>query len=458
MALVDLITVPTDPVVLERLSAVELKLLGFNVITPSMSTVARQLVLDAGGNIFVQAGTYNVLSNADTWQFSQNSIVSFSPKSLISAGANGVTLMRMSSQYVVSSFIRNCKLYNPRTSTVGFTGCTGLHVYDGRNNSGVFGHWHDMGTGAGGIGTLIEHYSYGFRYYDSEILNGGPGSTRLLLRNGVNAVTIQNHIGYSGDHAGPLPDYGIVVFNGLDGSFSFPPGSDLWPTAAVLINGGYSQNTMLYGLLDSGVSTMVNGTYFERNARSDVALGAGSFYFTSIGTHHSLNIGESCFRINGATGANIGPFNPADRSIGQFNAIAGTNCRADGSKIDGDRLTATDGTGIGVVTGLILNLGLGKVRQYSAGTLPIKIREGFSVYRMNVSSGLNITVTGTPYDGQTLCLQVRGSSIASLSFAGVPVDVTGANTAVTKGATFYATYWSSLGTWTLTMPVWNAVP
>lgn len=458
MALVELVTVPTDPAVLQRLSTVELKLLGFNVITPSMNTVARQLVLDAAGNIFVQPGTYTVMSNADTWKYSQNSNVSFAPGSLVQAGANNVELMLMSSQYVGSSFIRNCKLYNPRTSAVGFSGCTGLHVYDGRNNSGVFGHWHDMGVGSGGLGTLIEHYSYGFRYYDSEILNGGAGGTRLMLRNGVNAVTIQNHIGYSGDHAGPLPDYGIVIFNGLNGDFNFPPGADLWPTAAVLINGGYSQNTTLYGLLDSGVSTMVNGMYFERNARSDVALATGSFYFTSIGTHHSLNIGESCFRVNGATGANIGPFNPADRSVGQFNALAGTNCRADGSKIDGDRLTAIDGTGIGVVTGLILTLGVGKVRQYTSGTLPIKIREGFSVYRMNVTSGLNITVTGAPYDGQIVCMQVRGSSIASLSFAGIPVDVTGANTVVTKGATFTATYWQNIGAWVLSMPAWNAVP
>jgi len=420
-------------------------------IYPTMTNAKINEMLTAGGSFFVNAGTYTVASSADTWKLGQNSRVYWSPNALLQAGADSVTLLRGSSQDVGSSFIRNCKVYGARLSLVGFNNCIGIKCYDMRNNSEVSDVWIDMGLGTNNLGLLVEHYSYGIRLNDSEIINGGVGSTRIMLRNGVNAVTIKDHMGYSGDHSGPLPDYGIVVFNGLDGAFNFPDGSDLWPTAAVCITGGYSQNTSKYGLLESGVSTYVSGTYFERNAVSDVTLGTGSYYFTSKATHHSLNIGESCFRSQGANHANIGAFNPADRSIGQFNFTGGNNCRADGSKLWGAFLDK-----IGVVTGLRLDLGEGSVKQYTAETLPIKVREGFRSYRINVTSGMNITVTGSPYDGQVINMLVRGSNIAALSFAGVPVDVTGANTVVTKTAQFTATYWASIGKWTLTMPSWTA--
>ncbi|EEY3950857.1 hypothetical protein DFX87_18150, partial [Escherichia coli] len=167
--------------------------------------------------------------------------------------------------------------------------------------------------------------------------------------------------------------------------------------------------------------------------------------------HFSLNIGESQWRISGANHFDIGPFNPADRSIGVFNVLSGNNGKADGGKIWGAFLDK-----LGVVDGLELDMGPGSVKQYTAKTLPIKIREGFRSYRMNVTTGLNITLTGTPYDGQEINMMVRGSNIAALSFAGVPVDVTGANTTQIKTASFTATYWSEINKWTLTMPQWTA--
>ncbi|EMM6514090.1 hypothetical protein RVV74_000708 [Enterobacter ludwigii] len=185
---------------------------------------------------------------------------------------------------------------------------------------------------------------------------------------------------------------------------------------------------------------------------SDVSLGSGSYYFTSIGTHHSLNIGQSCFRGRGANYARIGVFGPATRSIGQYDFdSACKQCSADGSQIWGDFLNSP-----GALDGLRLDLGMGSIKQYSTTDLPIKVREGYRSYRINVTSGLNITITGTPYDGQVLSITARGSNIASLTFAGVPVDVTGANTAITKTGQFTATYWASIGKWTLSMPQWTA--
>lgn len=420
-------------------------------IYPTMTNAEINTILAAGGGVYFNEGEYIVSTTADTFKLNQNLRIMSHPRALLKAGGNGVTVMRASSQDIGTT-VRNFKAYELRIDLNGFNNCIGFHGYDVRNNSLISDMWIDMKLGTGCTGLLIEHYSYGMRLDNVEILNGGTGSTRRMLRNGVNAVTLKDHIGYSADHLGPLPDYDTVILNGLNGDFNFPAGSDLWPTAAVNIVGGFMQNTAKYGLLDSGVSTNVVGTYFERNAVSDVALAAGSYYFTSNAIHHSLDVGESCYRIAGASNYNIGPFNPATRSIGQFNALSGTNGKGDGSKIWGTFLD----TGIGVVDGIRLDLGAGSVKQYTAGTLPIKIREGFRSYRMNVTTGLNITLTGTPYDGQEINMMVRGSNIASLSFAGVPVDVTGANTATTKTAQFTATYWASLGKWTLSMPQWTA--
>lgn len=420
-------------------------------IYPTMTNAEINTILAAGGCVYFNAGEYVVSSAADTFKLNQHLRIMSHPRALLKAGANGVTVMRASSQDIGTT-VRNFKAYELRIDLNGFNNCIGFHGYDVRNNSLISDMWIDMKLGTSCTGLLIEHYSYGMRLDNVEILNGGTGSVRRMLRNGVNSVTLKDHIGYSADHLGPLPDYDTVIFNGLNGAFNFPSGSDLWPTAAVNIVGGFMQNTAKYGLLDSGVSTNVIGTYFERNAVSDVALAAGSYYFTSKATHHSLNIGESCFRISGASHYDIGEFNPADRSIGQFNAISGTNGKGNGSKFWGTTLDSN----IGVVDGIRLDLGPGSVKQYTAGTLPIKIREGFRSYRMNVTSGLNITVTGAPFDGQVINMLVRGSNLTSLSFAGVPVDVTGANTAQTKTAQFTATYWASIGKWTLSMPSWTA--
>ncbi|WP_431641290.1 phage tail protein [Enterobacter hormaechei] len=421
------------------------------VIYPTMSNSQIQTVLAAGGEIYVSDGVYDVSSSTETWKLAQNSRIYFSANSLLRATANNVTVLRMSSLDVSSSFIRNCKAFMPRISLNGKTGCIGIHVYSARNNSSLEDPWVDMTLGTGCIGIQIEFMSYGVIVTRPEVLNGNTGGTRILIRNGPNAISIRDHRCYSGVPADGQPDRSITVLNGLDGSFSFDY-ITTFPTASVNITGGYSQNTNQYGLLDSGVSTYVDGVYFENNAVSDVSLGSGSYYFTSIGTHHSLNIGQSCFRGRGANYAKIGVFGPATRSVGQYDFdSACKQCSADGSQIWGDFLNSP-----GALDGLRLDLGMGSIKQYSATDLPIKVREGYRSYRINVTSGLNITITGTPYDGQVLSVTARGSNIASLTFAGVPVDVTGANTAITKTGQFTATYWASIGKWTLSMPQWTA--
>ncbi|HCR1974496.1 TPA: phage tail protein [Enterobacter hormaechei subsp. xiangfangensis] len=421
------------------------------VIYPAMNNSQIQEILSSGGEIYVSDGVYDVSSSSETWKLAQNTRIYFSANSLLRATDNNVTVLRMSSLDVSSSFIRNCKAFMPRVSLNGKTGCIGIHVYSARNNSSLEDPWVDMTLGAGCIGIQIEFMSYGVIVTRPEVLNGNTGGTRILVRNGPNAISIRDHRCYSGIPADGQPDRSITVLNGLDGSFSFDY-ITTFPTASVNITGGYSQNTNQYGLLDSGVSTYVDGVYFENNAVSDVSLGSGSYYFTSIGTHHSLNVGGSCFRGRGANYAKVGVFGPATRSLGQYDFdSACKQCSADGSQIWGDFLNA-----LGTLDGLRLDLGMGSIKQYSTTDLPIKIREGYRSYRLNVTSGLNIAISGTPYDGQVLSVTARGSNIASLTFAGVPVDVTGANTATTKTGQFTATYWASIGKWTLSMPQWTA--
>lgn len=70
--------------------------------------------------------------------------------------------------------------------------------------------------------------------------------------------------------------------------------------------------------------------------------------------------------------------------------------------------------------------------------------------------GMNIPTYGGPYDVQQITLILRGSSITSLLFAGVNIDVTGANTTQTKTALVITTCWAAIDKWTLTMTSWTA--
>jgi hypothetical protein len=110
----------------------------------------------------------------------------------------------------------------------------------------------------------------------------------------------------------------------------------------------------------------------------------------------------------------------------------------------------------GISAGIRVDRGEGSTKQYTSGSLPLNIDEGYRMYVINVTSGMSIAITGTPYDGQEVTCVFRGANISSLTFAGIPVDVTGANTATTKTAFVIAKYWASINKWTLSMPQWTA--
>lgn len=420
-------------------------------IYPTMTNAEINTLLAAGGGIYFNAGDYTVSAASETFKFGQNTQVFFHPNAKIKAGADGVTVARASSLDVNSAFIRNCKIHDIRIDLAGFKNCIGLHLYSARNNTGVFDPWIDMGLGTGNTGVKIEFMSYGVIISNSEVLNGGTGGKRLFVLNGPNAITIKDHRGYSGDPANKC-DYGIVVFNSTDGSTNVDY-VNTFSTAAVCITGGFSQNTSQFGLYDSADGTNVYGMYFERNDIADINLSGGSRDFYCSGINHSHSIGDCMYRGRGCVGAVIHAPNNGLRTR-WFDFSGASQCYAYIPRARS--FPAGTVIPIGNTDGLAVDRGAQSFAQYTAGTLPIDVRQGYALYYLNVTSGLNITVSGTPYNGQKINMLVRGSNIASLSFAGVPVDVTGANTSQIKTALFTATYWASIGKWTLTMPSWTA--
>lgn len=425
-------------------------------IYPTMSNAEINSILASGGAIYFNSGTYTVSSTNDTFKLGQNSRVYFHPNALLKAGANGVTVLRGSSLDVSSSFIRNCKIYSPRVETVGFNNCIGIHMYSARNNTSLDEPWVNMGVGTGNTGIKIEFMSYGIVLSNSEVLGGGSGSRRIFVVNGPNAITIKDHQGYSPVPEEGVPDYGIVIFNGPNGDSTTFDFSTTFPTAGVCITGGFSQNTSQFGLLDSADGTNLYGMYFELNTEADVALSTASRDFYAAGVQHSGGApGKYMYRGRGCTAAVINAPSNGLRMNGIFDFSSScSQCYAyipKARQFPGGTLVATGNTG-----GLIVDRGAASVKQYTSAELPLNITDGYSVYRMNVTTGMNITVTGTPINGQKINMLVRGSNIAALSFAGVPVDVTGANTTQTKTASFTATYLAEVGKWTLTMTSWTA--
>ncbi|HAV1453510.1 TPA: hypothetical protein JG846_000252 [Enterobacter hormaechei subsp. steigerwaltii] len=421
------------------------------VIYPTMTNSAIQTILSGGGEIYVSDGTYEITSTSETWKLSQNTRVTFSSGALLKPTVDSVTVLRMSSLDVSSQFIRNAKCFGPRIDMTGRSGCIGIHFYNARNNSGIYYPWVDMGIGTNNTGIKVEFMSYGLTIRDPEVLNGGVGGRRIFILNGPNAINIENHRGYSSDPANKC-DYGIVIFNSTDGSTNVDF-VNTFTTAAVCITGGFSQNTSLYGINDSADGTNVYGMYFERNDVADISLSSGSRDFYCVGIQHSHSVGDCMYRGRGCVGAVIQSPSNGLRTR-WFDFSGASQCYAYIPRARA--FPAGTLVPIGNTDGLAVDRGAQSFSQYTSTSLPIDVRQGYALYYLNVTSGMNITVSGTPYNGQKINMLVRGAEISSLSFSGVPVDVTGANTTQTKTASFSATYWTALGKWTLTMPQWTA--
>lgn len=118
-------------------------------IYPTMSNAEINGILASGETIYLKSRAYTVTPATETFKLGQNTRIHFHPNALLSAGADGVTVLRTSSRDVGSSFIRNCKVFDLLIRLVGFKNCTGLNLCNARNNTEIIGPWIDMGLGDG---------------------------------------------------------------------------------------------------------------------------------------------------------------------------------------------------------------------------------------------------------------------------------------------------------------------
>lgn len=424
------------------------------VIYPSMNTTQIQSILSSAGQIYVSSGTY---TTSTAWAIYPNTEIWWDPGATLYPANNNMTVMTCDPTISGGNGVRNVKLHNVRIDISGKTGCRGFVGIKFRNHGHLDMMWVNMGTAANNVGIEIGTLCYGLKVDGCEVIGGGTGSIRLLLRNGANAITVTGFNGYSGTPEIDMPQYGIIVRHGLNGETTWDY-VNTFPTEAVVFVGGFSQNCSKYGFLDQAQGTKVYGMYFENNSSTDVRMSSSVGALFHRCTHSSPTAGL--------------PANAYSASNGTLNALIDEpvyGSRAGGFfKIDG----GSDGT----VTGIVVNINTWKsdqgiteadlgvlsaakvnrhgVLQLPAGTLNLNM--GFRWYRRNVTSGENIAFTGTPYDGQEVNILLRGSNIASLSVAGVPVNVTGANTSTIKMTIVKLVYSKVVGAWVISTGEWRA--
>lgn len=423
-------------------------------ITPDMTTAQIQAKLALGGTFHVLPGSYTTTA---TWAIYPNTEIFWSSGATLFAGANNMVVMSCDPALSGGNGVRNVKLHNVRIDISARTGCKGFVGIKFRNHGHLDMMWVNMGVATNSVGIEIGTLCYGLKVDGCEVIGGGASSVRLLLRNGANVITITGFDGYSGAPEVDMPQYGIIVRHGLNGETTWDYVNN-FPTEAVVFIGGYSQNTSQYGFLDQAQGTKVYGMYFENNSSSDVRMSSSVGALFHRCTHSSPTAGL--------------PANAYSASNGTLNALIDEpvyGSRAGGFfKIDG----GSDGT----VTGIVVNINTWKsdqgITEADLGVLSaakvnrhgvlqltadaLNINMGFKWYRRNVTSGANIAFTGTPYDGQEINILLRGSNIASLSVAGVPVNVTGANTSAIKMTIVKLVHSKVVGAWVISTGEWNA--
>lgn len=238
------------------------------VIYPSMNTTQIQSILSSAGQIYVSSGTY---TTSTAWAIYPNTEIWWDPGATLYPANNNMTVMTCDPTISGGNGVRNVKLHNVRIDISGKTGCRGFVGIKFRNHGHLDMMWVNMGTAANNVGIEIGTLCYGLKVDGCEVIGGGTGSIRLLLRNGANAITVTGFNGYSGTPEIDMPQYGIIVRHGLNGETTWDY-VNTFPTEAVVFVGGFSQNCSKYGFLDQAQGTKVYGMYFENNSSSDVRM------------------------------------------------------------------------------------------------------------------------------------------------------------------------------------------
>ncbi|EON6245713.1 phage tail protein [Escherichia coli] len=424
------------------------------VIYPSMNTTQIQSILSSAGQIYVSSGTY---TTSTAWAIYPNTEIWWDPGATLYPANNNMTVMTCDPTISGWNGVRNVKLHNVRIDISGKTGCRGFVGIKFRNHGHLDMMWVNMGTAANNVGIEIGTLCYGLKVDGCEVIGGGTGSIRLLLRNGANAITVTGFNGYSGTPEIDMPQYGIIVRHGLNGETTWDY-VNTFPTEAVVFVGGFSQNCSKYGFLDQAQGTKVYGMYFENNSSSDVRMSSSVGALFHRCTHSSTTAGlpANAYSASNLTlNALIDEPVYGSRAGGFFKIDGGSDATVTNIVVNINTWKSDQGitsADLGVLSSAKVNRN--GVLQLSDNTVDINM--GFSWYRRNVISGENISFTGTPYDGQKIGFILRGSNISSLSIAGVPVNVTGANTSQIKMTTATLVYSRVVSAWVMNTGEWNA--
>ncbi|WOY91069.1 phage head-binding domain-containing protein [Escherichia coli] len=416
------------------------------IIEPSYSHSDIQSLLSSGGDIYFMPGIYPVDA---TYYYYGNTTIHQSRDAIFYANRDNITLFKADPAVAGTDYIRNIQVHNPRIDFNGKAGVVGIDLIKCRNNSGIFGLWVDMQLGRDCVGMRVGLLCYGLKNDNPEIMNGGTASTRLIYQNGANACKILNPNLYSSDPGGVLPDYGLVIRNGLNGIDV--DNSTTFNTTAVVLDGGFIQNCERYGTMDHGAigTELMGNTYYEACKIADINLSSSRGALVSS-SHHSSTSGTVCIRAKNTSGCRVMNVNlRGDRSTGFYDADSSNS----GLTIEHkrDRLTAL----IGDVSGAVVS-GLENDIRTIKLPAPVPVRSGHSSFYIPVTNGANITTQGQAYDGQEIELILRGRNLTSLTFLGKPISLDGVGEDY-KVCRLRARYMSLFDAWLIGDAQWKVV-
>ncbi len=448
------------------------------IVNPLNGIFARnyyQSLLDSAGDVYFDKGEYIV---GETLYFLQKSNVNFHPDAVLKPAVDGMLVCAASGDYAGLTNVHNCKIYNINIDLSGKKNCVGFRGVNFRNNSGLFNPNVEMGDGENNIGIDYYKLCWSTDLVQPRVYGGGPGSTRILLRNGANAVTVKEAKGNGGN-----PDIGIRVLNGLDGTFD---NVNTFPTTACRIDGGLQQECGV-GVRDSGLGTTVYGPYFEKCSEADVFYD-GAIMPMHLDSHHASNNGTVCIKGRNAKGVDIqGVDLQGSRSGGLYDFDESNEyCYADKQRTATLNTVVGNDAGIktrdnfkgslpvgdigpdanGLIKGMMgssvsdkravsLCNGFDEVRVDSSGVIPLN--SGQRILRMNISGDKPLTTSGTPKNGQSIKLAIRGSAItdAVITLDGVPIQTDNFPINSTKNAIIECVYLSELETWFIGPSYWT---
>ena len=321
-------------------------------------TAAIQAAINLQGSIYIPDGTYKITSDL---LIKSNTQVTFGKNANFIAGANNLTFFKSTS--TTAAYFS--QIHNAQLNGNGFNNVVGFDMYNFRLNAGLFNpNMTDMLRG------II------FRYgcFDTVIDNPTTFdnvSFPVTIMDNSGGVRISNP---NFDGTG-LPSAGTIAID-------IQVGATIGKNIGCRIDGGYCQGFET-GVVDRGLGTEINGTYFEQCVSTDI-VAAGAENSVYIATQHWAGIGNSAIQGIGSDSITIisPAMGSAQRSVGLLNFDnSNTNCMF----ISPSSISFKN-TPLGVIDGITFS-----IRDNSVFANRVTAKQGCLT-----NSGSTATVTATP--------------------------------------------------------------